>query len=233
VEVRFTRKEILERALQNNHHCQCFAILDECASHLASESRKLDWVFYWYVWPDAVRKIIQKLEATNGGIIGLVGLQGVGKSSALLAILTRRMFPQDKEYGEAHESGEAPDLGRGVIRFKWRRQPQLLTSLLNGSHELSGRFSRLYKSKLVELTKPNLQFWNPSVIDNSETLNPEWAERQIGRKNVGLLRQAVWLEMLRSKETILIDTPDYSKTDRRLMAKDVEELYWLRDQLSQ
>jgi len=71
------------------------------------------------------------------------------------------------------------------------------------------------------------------VIDNPETLNPEWAERQIGRKNVEILRQTVWLETLRSKETILIDTPDYSKTDRRLMAKDVEELYWLWDQLSQ
>jgi len=203
------------------------------ASHLTSESRKLDWIFYWYMWPDAVREIIHKLETTNGGIIGLVGLQGVGKSSALLAILTGRMLLQDKEYREAHESGEAPDLGRDVIHFKWRRQPQLLTSLLNGTHELSGNFSRLYKSKLVELTKPNLQFWNPSVIDNPETLNPEWAERQIGRKNVEILRQTAWLEMLRSKETILIDAPDYSKTDRRLMAKDVDELYWLWNTLSQ
>jgi len=203
------------------------------ASQLASESRKLDWIFYWYVWPDAVREIIHKLETTNGGIIGLVGLQGVGKSSALLAILTGRMLLQDKEYREAHESGEAPDLGRDVIHFKWRRQPQLLTSLLNGTHELSRDFSRLYKSKLVELTKPNLQFWNPGVIDNPETLNPEWAERQIGRKNAEILRQTAWLEMLRSKETILIDTPDYSKTDRRLMAKDVEELYWLWNTLSQ
>jgi len=41
------------------------------------------------------------------------------------------------------------------------------------------------------------------------------------------LRQTAWLERLRSKKTILIDTPDYSKTDRRLMAKDLEELYWL------
>jgi hypothetical protein len=177
------------------------------ASQLASESRKLDWVFYWYVWPDAVREVTRKLETMNGGIIGLVGLQGVGKSSALLAILSGRMLLQHKEYRKAHKSGDPPDLGQDVIRFKWRRQPQLLTSLLNGTHELSGNFSRLYKSKLVELTKPNLQFWNPSVIDNPETLNPKWAERQIGRKNAEILRQTVWLEMLRSKETILIDTP--------------------------
>jgi len=76
------------------------------ASQLASESRKLDWVFYWYVWPDAVREIIRKLETTNGGIIGLVGFQGVGKSSALLAIAGGRMLLQQEGYPKAHESGE-------------------------------------------------------------------------------------------------------------------------------
>jgi hypothetical protein len=37
------------------------------ASQLASETRKLDWVLYWYVWPDAVREVIHKLETMNGG----------------------------------------------------------------------------------------------------------------------------------------------------------------------
>ena len=32
------------------------------ASRLASESRKLDWVFYRYVWPDVVREVIRKLK---------------------------------------------------------------------------------------------------------------------------------------------------------------------------
>ena len=82
------------------------------ASQLASESRKLDWVFYWYVWPDAVREVIHKLETMSGGIIGLVGLQGIGKSSALLAILSGRMLLQHEEYRKAHESGDPPDLGR-------------------------------------------------------------------------------------------------------------------------
>ena len=36
-------------------------------------------------WPDAVYEIIHKLETMNGGIFGLVSLQDVGKSSALLA----------------------------------------------------------------------------------------------------------------------------------------------------
>jgi hypothetical protein len=39
------------------------------ASQLASEGRKLDWVFYRYLWPDAVREIIHKLETMCDGII--------------------------------------------------------------------------------------------------------------------------------------------------------------------
>ena len=35
------------------------------------------------------------------------------------------------------------------------------------------------------------------------------------------------MDTLRTKRIILIDTPDYSKTDRRVMAKDLEEIYWL------
>jgi len=39
-------------------------------SQLASESRKLDWGLHWYVWPDAVREVVQRLETMSGGIIG-------------------------------------------------------------------------------------------------------------------------------------------------------------------
>ena len=88
------------------------------ASQLASESRKLDWVLYWYVWPDAVREMLRKLETMNGGIIGLVGVQGVGKSGALLAILFRRVLLQDREYRRTHASGRRydPRIGKGSRR---------------------------------------------------------------------------------------------------------------------
>jgi len=114
------------------------------ASQLASESRKLDWVLHWYVWPDAVREVIHKLETMNGGIIGLVGLQGVGKSSALLAIQAGRTLLKDQEYRRTHASGKCPELGGDIVRFKWRRQSELFPSLLNNSHEASSSFRREY-----------------------------------------------------------------------------------------
>jgi hypothetical protein len=203
------------------------------ASLLAAENRDRVSVVTCYVAPRAFGEIRRQLENMSGGIIGLVGLQGVGKSSALRVLQIFNKVKQDESYKKQHKESVPYAHLLDMVLFKWRRQSQLFTSLLNGTHELSAEFSRVYKSKLVELTKPSLQFWNRSVIDNPQTLKPEWAERQIGWKNVQTLRQTVWLELLRSKRTILIDTPDYSKTDRRLMAKDLEELYWLWNTLSQ
>ena len=40
-------------------------------------------------------------------------------------------------------------------------------------------------------------------------------------------------EYASKEEGILIDTPDYSITDRRLMAKDLDEIYWLWNFVSQ
>ena len=68
---------------------------------------------------------------------------------------------------------------------------------------------------------------------NPERLNPDWAAARLGRSSIRTLQQNVWMSILRSKKVILIDTPDYSKTDRRLMAKDLEEIYWLWNSLSQ
>ena len=204
------------------------------ASQLASESRKLNWVFYWYVWPDAVREIIHKLEGMNGGIVGLVGFQGVGKSSALLAIEAGRMLLQDEGYRRTHKSGHAPDLGRDVIRFKWRRQSELFQSLLNGTHGASAEFQSLYLRALVARLKWHFPLMISGELEkNPERLNQDWAAKMLGKSAIRTMQQDSWSNILRKKKVILIDTPDYSKTDRRLMAKDLEEIYWLWNSISQ
>ena len=57
-------------------------------------------------------------------------------------------------------------------------------------------------------------------------------EQRLEKATVNRLRGKAWMETLRTKRIVLIDTPDYSKTDRRLMAKDLEEIYWLWNTLA-
>src|SRR5208282_422379 len=59
-----------------------------------------------------------------------------------------------------------------------------------------------------------------------------WAEKAIGRREAERVREQVWLDVILEKRLLLIDTPDYSKTDRRLMAKDLDEIYWLWNLMS-
>jgi hypothetical protein len=170
----------------------------------------------------------------KAGIIGLVGLQGVGKSSALRAL---------------HSSMKSKS-----IRFKWRRQHELYRSLLDGSHEASEDFLREYWCRLRERPSAKLSSRVPREGDFRKRLlsieeemklvevdtkilsdrdyrigqaEVESAEAELSRDAVRTVQEATWLEMLRNKKTVLIDTPDYSKTDRRLMAKDMQEIYWL------
>ncbi len=204
------------------------------AGQLASESRNPDWVTGWYVWPQAVVRVQHQLETMKAGIISLVGLQGVGKSSALRA-LHNNMKPES-------------------ILFKWRRHHELYRSLLDGSHEASEDFLREYWGRLRERPSAKLssrvlhesdlrkrllsiEKEMKSVQIDTKILNDpdfrigqaelESAEAELSRDALRKLQETAWLEMLRNKKTVLIDTQDYSKTDRRLMAKDLQEIYWL------
>jgi len=166
-------------------------------------------------------------------VIGLVGLQGVGKSSALLAVFIAKILLEGEAWRKQHNSKPGPGHEYETILFKWRRQNELFRSLLDGTHEASLDFHREYAARLLGQLEPRLPLLDlKEVKDHPDRLNIDWAEGTLGRAASKRLRQLAWLEMLRRKKIILIDTPDYSKTDRRLIAKDLEEIYWVWNHLS-
>ena len=223
-------------------------------NQLASESRSTDWIDYWYIWPDAVKQVLQQLETMNGGVIALVGLQGAGKSSALLALETYLNRLQHREAAQIAKRIVYTDpKDMRTVRFKWGREQILLKDLQELTHELSDEFFYRYQKLLLEL----LKFHYPSArsdffVDNPrrysfekglpsrldffddcvESLDSGWAERKLGSRITKDLPKQIWVEILRSKRTILIDTPDYARTDRRLMAKDLDELSRLWNRLT-
>lgn len=178
--------------------------------------------------PDAVEQLVRVLDVTEGGVIGLVGYQGVGKTTALLWYQFAKIASENAELEREHKT--VPDDHQyAVVRFKWRREPELFKSLLDGTHEMSSAFKRAYGLRLLEQMKPRFPLLDFQEVQRKpETLNFNWAEKTFGsHQAVNGLRKIVWFEILRAKRTILIDMPDYSKTDKRAMAKDLEEIYWL------
>jgi len=107
------------------------------ASHLTSEGRELGWVVRWYVPPKAVSQVSRELKDVRGSVIGLLGVQGVGKSSALLYLLMTMVIQEKEEQEKTSKRKEAdsPRHEYGTIFFKWRRQNELFRSLVIGTHE--------------------------------------------------------------------------------------------------
>lgn len=79
--------------------------------------------------------------------MGIVGLRGVGKSSALQTTYGSRLEQEDRDI---EAKGSAPQCMYGVVLFKWRRQPELFRSLLNGSHSNEASESFLNEYQLCE-----------------------------------------------------------------------------------
>ncbi len=170
----------------------------------------------------------------SGGIIGLIGLQGVGKSSALTCIFLEQLELEAEEWVRKHD--DAPmghDHVRDTIRFKWRREPELFRSLIERTHEASDEYLTAYKKRLIEHLKASHKLQvSPELAANPRLLNLRFADKKLGKTTTKQLARIVWIEILMGKETILIDTPDYSKTDMRMMAKDIEGIHWLWHELT-
>jgi len=186
------------------------------ASRLASEARDMGWVTRWYVWPDAVRRIERRLETMRGGVVGLVGRQGVGKSSALQAIYVSRIEAEEKALKHSR-TPDNTDSFPGTVLFKWRREPELFKSLLDETHELSRDYEIEYRYAVWKRLLSLLTDLEKREQHGQGTLDLRFAEARLGRSVAEELRREAWLRILISKRVLLIDTPDYSKTDRRLM----------------
>ena len=188
------------------------------ASQLTAEDRQLINPEY-YVWPRAVKKLGDELaDSMYSRLVALVGQQGVGKTSALMALRQIRFRKGSEESG-------------GVVFFKWRRESQLFLDLLSGRHECSAGFLEVYRSRLLEELRNaegDLKWGDRERIwgSRSADVTVEWAERRLGRRVCDRLRAEVWMSFLVDYSILFVDTPDYSRRDRRAMARDLMDIQW-------
>ena len=174
----------------------------------------------YYVWPEGVQRVKRLLQIMNKGIVCLVGLQGIGKTSALRALFYDHVrHHRAARPVQADSSGYSHTGDLDAVIFRWRRE-LFKTAPVDVECGLVA-FEVIYSDRLRRRGCQNLYagFGFGS------------AEREIGRAETTALREEAWIEMLSRKSLILIDLPDYSKTDRRLMARDLSQVYWLWNRL--
>jgi hypothetical protein len=141
------------------------------------------------------------------------------------------------------------------IILKWRREEELHTSFLESTRKTSHDYLYRYSIKLdrelgsreIGSRVPFLNSWDKRLREQfakdivklggegvlySSVPEVGWAESKLDKVTVRRLRQDTCFEILFERAVILIDTPDYSKTDRRRMAKDLESIHWLWNKIA-
>jgi len=209
------------------------------SSALTAEERDCSWIVSYYVWPKNVIRLRELLKSSHRKLIAVTGVQGVGKTSTMHVLL----FPSQAPYiaailrdGDRHdgkhlelEKVKAKNVtgGNMFVAFNWGEMRNFLEG--NGPLPSSITLFSSFGTTYLDEINSSLAFKpvKSRSIPRGRRLSIEVAELHLGKARV---RQARWNAVktfLQNASTILIDMPDYSKTDRRLMVNDLETIQML------
>ena len=120
--------------------------------------------------------------------------------------------------------------GDDPILLKWPSDQDIYASLSENTLETSQLYHILYLRNLNNELRP--RGVNIILYDTGGQADFTWAESKLGKSTVNRLRQKTCVELLLRYRIIFIDMPDYSKTDRRKMTKDLESIEWLWNRIA-
>jgi len=192
------------------------------ANKLTAESRGLTWTIQDYYWPPVIKDLSRRLTKSQRELIAVVGCQGVGKTSAMQAL------EHDLEF-----DFEAAVMI--VLENKYKMsssKPQVmalnysdLERFLDLQDSEAFRLSGIMQSYIEELN--HLARLQRMGDHYGGTLPVEDAEVILGKGRCRQARMTSILKTLPSYRYVLIDFPDYSRTDRRRMVGDLEQVQTL------
>jgi hypothetical protein len=208
----------------------------EWASCLSAETRDASWIDNWYVMPDEVSALCRRLPSERGTIHALIGYQGTGKTSAVLAI------DSHLRKSEPSESKKKSDPLKTII-LKWRRPGELIADRLGRDDAFAACLKEEYR---INLGRPWLKREPDLGVDSRRrrvarfikaskaliSLDFGDVEKELGKGLFERLRYQSFVQALSCARVILIDLPDYSKTDIRRVSSDLEAIYWIWNELT-
>ncbi|HVB13096.1 MAG TPA: hypothetical protein VNE86_08165 [Nitrososphaerales archaeon] len=220
------------------------------ASKNTSETRQLD--DFKYYWSDAITNLLHILELSEGSIIALVGLSGVGKSSAQIQVAKALNAELSKETSQDR-------VVLKVVHFKWpgylesnyERILQLLKmqNVTASDQEIikiiadrlaTSRNSRVTRRRLMEvfggrLTENDLlkdtfqrsdieKLLAKGIAKEPPIQARDVAEKLLGPSDMKSLSKELAISLLSQCHTIMIDLRDYGLRDSRAMNTDLSDI---------
>jgi len=194
-----------------------------------------------YIWPEPVKLLLKRLKHSSGGFfIGLIGLQGVGKSSAAMAIAYELKKVLDQRREElAKAEGKDPDEISGkwnVLHVKHLSSGSLVDSIERTTDLWEEGYGRSLSMELKGRIRASESFARKVArrLDNDpvafreardgEHVYPEQVKTLLPARVLKDAKTEAIDDMFHDIHTFIIDLPDYSKTDKRLMVKDLNDV---------
>jgi hypothetical protein len=197
-----------------------------------------------YVWPEAASSLFERLKHCSQTLVPLIGLQGVGKTSAAQAIARDlELYLKKRDHGEEDEDERAH-----VVLVRISAAGQLIDSLWNQNSEEIKKESYLptLKEELRERIEKDPVFRRKvarilgvsisssikmngderkRINDDLKELDLEAAEAAFFKKGERMImRDKAIADYLSMVHTLILDLPDYSKKDQRLINKDINDI---------
>ena len=214
--------------------------LYDWASRLAAENA--DDCMKNYYWTPQTERLVAKLKLTKRALIGVLGVQGAGKSAAMRAIRDQLKH----EFSDSTVAVKIPESGglRGALKDAFGDAlAKPLDDFLDA--EVLDRVQKdsVFYQRAIQLAK---RMERPDLEEKLHLLNPE-SDFSVDTTNLYLspaLRNLISKPRLRELEehtldrllserrVIMIDMPDYPKHDRRLIARDLDEVQGLWNRLA-
>jgi len=203
---------------------------------MTAEERDCFWIPLYYVWPKNAVRLRELLKSSRRKLIAVIGVQGVGKTSTMhalqfpsqapyLAAALRDKHRHDGKYPERKAEEIKNAIKRDVVvAFNWGEMRNFLNG--NGPPPSSITLFSSFGTTYLNEINSSLTFkpFKSRSVPRVQRLPLEVAELHLGKTRV---RQARWNAIktfVQNASSILIDMPDYSRTDRRLMVNDLEAI---------
>lgn len=195
-----------------------FATLYQWSVNLTTEQHEEK-----YVWTPETEALANRLKFTNGNLIAVIGLQGSGKT-ALKQALETRLINQDHKSVLSFKWGA---LNEDVFeeRFESRTEEYLeeILQRLFSSYDESRALKKLGVSKFALRSFINGEKLKPPQKKAIVTSILRYATKK-ERKDV---ERFILLDVIQTRDAILIDFPDYSRENQAQMNKDLNEFaHW-------
>jgi dephospho-CoA kinase len=209
-------------------------LLDWSSELTAEAGHSEEWYYSEnYYWTPQARRVLAKLQSTKRALIGVVGVQGVGKTATMRMIwrtLVKGCFDYDHVIAvKVPESGGLTTALKTALNppdSDYSRLEDMLGHLMAERLFHDSILQRRVRSRdreLAEKVENTSATFDDLDVLKLRTLIPQRVVREL---EMEALRR-----LLEYQKVIMIDMPDYPRHDRRLIARDLDDIAGLWNRL--